>query len=153
MKYSVFVFLISIIWISGCECDEFSEEVALETTFFGIKQPLFAEIQVKNAIKSVPVQPEIKTADTIYYYKLPLDSNRDTTSYFFRQAEKWDTVQISYARKFAFNDKNECGYTIEIQNPRILQNTFPFRAFIEISPGSNNLPNKKAKTSKLTFLP
>jgi hypothetical protein len=52
---------------------------------------------------------------------LPISLVSDTTIYFFEKNKSFDTLALSYERKFFF-ETPKCGFVVEILNMRVIQN-------------------------------
>lgn len=114
----IFLLLIAFFFWQCEQCNE-EKEVEMEVWFSNFEvPPQWDKIYVVGSEKQVI--PGTIISDQGPSFKLPINTNADSTKYVFQSGATLDTLLISYKRVFDFQSNN-CGFTLGFENERVIQ--------------------------------
>ncbi len=126
---SLFGFL-CLVLLQACCPGGADKEVSLDVSFSGsLELPLFDRIVAENANRNIVLKTLSGGSGTYSDFKLPVNTNADSTRYFFFRPGQIDTVVIRYTR--IFNHSN-CGLLIDFKNESVSKNTLSASAFVSL---------------------
>lgn len=145
----IFLLLIAVLFWQCEQCNE-EKEVEMEVWFSNFEvPPQWDKIYVVGSEKQVI--PGTIISDQGPSFKLPINTNADSTKYVFQSGATLDTLLISYKRVFDFQS-NTCGFTLAFEEEDVIRSPRDLKSHIYLGKRCAIFGCEPFK-AKLTFYP
>jgi len=111
----------------SCQCGDAKSEVLVRLEFPADSLPDFIKIIAVGANRNV----SLDVSDARYIgkkYYIPINSNQDSTWFYFERAGRLDTLLLKYKQTFKY-DHDACGFNMNIDDLKPVYNTLSERAY------------------------
>jgi hypothetical protein len=115
------IIIVSMAVLTACCFKGVKKEVSLDVSMPPVQDGyVFQKVVADGGAK--PIELKMMEYDNLSYmvFALPVNSNADSTRYFFFSEGRTDTVVIQYQRVF---NEEKCGLTMDFTNEKVSKNT------------------------------